>query len=287
MGLARLLDEMTGLAVRRSARFVAWEYLFDFGGGAPPWMSAMAQATGIQALGRAAGLLDRPDYLRTARRALAAFETPAPVGVRARGFAGGVHYLQYSFAPRLYIFNAFTQALLGLYDFGRLADDERATRLFREAEPELRREIPRSDVGDWSRYSYRGPESTRPYHELLREVLQSMCIRGLGDVYCTFAERYRADQTDPAVLRFSGPDVAVQDEYTPVRFALSKLAAVELEIYKGSRLAFHRIATFRRGGRSFIWRPRSPGEYRVRLACKELRTGRGLRTRTSGAIEVE
>jgi len=49
---------------------VAWEYMFHFGGGAPPWISGMADATGIQALGRAADLLDRPDYLKTARRAV-------------------------------------------------------------------------------------------------------------------------------------------------------------------------------------------------------------------------
>ena len=32
--LRRLLDEMIAFAVRRDRRFVAWEYLFDFGGGA-------------------------------------------------------------------------------------------------------------------------------------------------------------------------------------------------------------------------------------------------------------
>ena len=39
-----------------------------------------------------------------------------------------MHYLQYSFAPRLYIFNAFLQSLIGLYDFSNLAHDERARR---------------------------------------------------------------------------------------------------------------------------------------------------------------
>ena len=84
-----LLDEMEKLAVQRGRRFIAWEYLFDFGGGAPPWMSGMAQATGIQALARAADLLDQPRYLKTARRALGAFETLPPTGVRAVGPAGG------------------------------------------------------------------------------------------------------------------------------------------------------------------------------------------------------
>jgi len=194
-GLKRLLDEMAGLAVKRSHRFVAWEYMFSFGGGLPPWMSAMAQASAMQAYARASQLLGQPRYLTLARRALGAFETPPPVGVRARGFRGGVHYLQYSFAPRLYIFNAFVASLLGLYDLSTIAGDSRARALFDQAEPEARREIPYSDTGSWSLYSYRGPRSPAPYHELLREVLQSMCIRRLGDVYCTYAARYRRYQS--------------------------------------------------------------------------------------------
>ena len=133
--LRRILDEMTALAVKRGRGFIAWEYLFYFGGGTPPWMSGMAQATGIQALGRAATLLNEPKYIETARQALGAFETAPPTGVRTTGPRGGVHYLQYSFAPRLYIFNAFLQSLIGLHDFGQLADDDRARTLFRDAEP--------------------------------------------------------------------------------------------------------------------------------------------------------
>jgi hypothetical protein len=193
-GLARLLDEMARLAVGRSRRFIAWEYLFDFGGGSPPWISGMAEATGIQALARAADLLGRPDYVSLARKALGVFDTAPPAGVRTRGPRGGPHYLQYSFAPRLYIFNAFVQAVIGLYDFAELTGDARARRQFEEAEPELRREIPFSDTGSWSRYSYRGARSTAEYHELLRELLQSACNRRLGDVYCTYAGRYRRYQ---------------------------------------------------------------------------------------------
>jgi hypothetical protein len=189
-GLARLLDEMRALAVGRSRRFIAWEYLFDFGGGAPPWISGMAEATAIQALARAADLLGRPEYLTVARRALGAFDVAPPAGVRTVGPRGGPHYLQYSFAPRLYIFNAFVQAVIGLYDFAELTGDARARRLFEEAEPELAREIPHSDTGSWSRYSWRGARSTAEYHELLRELLQSACNRRLGDVYCTYAARY-------------------------------------------------------------------------------------------------
>ena len=192
--LSRLLDELSRLAVRRGRDFIAWEYLFDFGGGSPPWMSGMAQATGVAALGRGAQLLNRPDYNTTAEAALGAFEVAPPTGVSTQGPLGGVHYLQYSFAPRLYIFNAFFQSLIGLHDYGKLTGSVRATSLFARAEPEARREVAHSDLGNWSRYSYRGRKSTPEYHELLREVLQGLGRR-LGGVYCTYAIRYRRYQT--------------------------------------------------------------------------------------------
>jgi hypothetical protein len=247
----------------------------------------MADATAIQAYGRAAKLLDRPQYLKTARSALGAFDTYAPLGVRTTGFRGGTHYLQYSFAPGTYIFNAFTQSLIGLYDYWKLTGDGRAKAQYDRAQPELAHEIPYSDVGDWSRYNYRGPESDSNYHELLREVLQSMCTRKLGDVYCTYAKRYKADQTEPADLSFAGPASATVDQDAYVSFQLSKLSAVEITISKDGKTAFHKVATFRRGRRGFTWKPKSGGSYDVRLGAKELRTGRGLRTRDSGTIDVE
>jgi D-glucuronyl C5-epimerase C-terminus len=286
-GLRRLLDEMTELAVQRSRGFIAWEYAFHFGGGSPPWISGMADATGIQALGRAAQLLGEPRYLDTARAALGAFETPPPRGVRTTGPAGGVHYLQYSFAPRLYIFNAFLQSLIGLYDFGTIAGDDRARSLYREAEPEALEEVPLSDVGDWSRYSYRGAESTRDYHELLREFLASMCTRRLGPLYCDYAERYRSYQVDPPELEYVGPDTATEDEVTPLRFEVSKLSAVEVKVYRGGDLVFSGLATFRRGSGSFSFRPGAPGSLTVQLAAKELRTGLGKRDRATGELEVQ
>jgi hypothetical protein len=115
--------------------------------------------------------------------------------VRTRGPLGGVHYLQYSFAPRLYIFNAFLQALIGLHDYGKLTLSARAAGLFQQGEPEARREVPYSSTGNWSRYSFRGAKSTPLYHELLRESLQSLARRlGGTGIYCRYAARYRQFQ---------------------------------------------------------------------------------------------
>ena len=129
-GLRLLLDEMTQLAVRRTSKFVAWEYAFHFGGGSPPWISGLSQGTALQAYARAGTLLQEPSYVETARAGLGAFEAGPPRGVRTQGPRGGVHYLEYSFAPRLYIFNGFLQALIGLHDFGKLTGEARATALF-------------------------------------------------------------------------------------------------------------------------------------------------------------
>jgi hypothetical protein len=286
--LRKILDEMTALAVKRGPNFIAWEYLFYFGGGTPPWMSGMAQATGIQALGRAAQLLDEPTYAATARRALAAFDMRPPTGVRTTGPRGGVHYLQYSFAPRLFIFNAFLQSLIGLHDFDRAVGDPRARRLFKQAEPEARAEVPLSDVGDWSLYNYAGHESSRDYHELLREFLQSMCIRRLGQVYCRYARKYRGYQVDPPVVTYEGPALATEDRPVSLSFNVSKLSAVQVTVRRpDGQVVFDRLGTFRRGSGSFTWTPRGPSTFTVRVAAKELRTGLGKRDSDTSRIEVQ
>jgi hypothetical protein len=286
--LRRILDEMTALAVKRSRHFIAWEYLFYFGGGVPPWMSGMAQATGIQALGRAAQLLHEPKYADTARRALGAFETAPPTGVRTTGPRGGVAYLQYSFAPRLYIFNAFLQSLIGLYDFSNLADDARARGLYASAIDEARAEVPLSDVGDWSLYNYAGHESSRDYHELLREFLESLCSRRQGAVFCEYAKKYRGYQVDPPVVTYEGPAAAIEDEPVALGFDVSKLSAVQVTVTRpDGRVVFDRLATLRRGTGSFTWTPRGPSTFTVRVAAKELRTGLGKRDSDTADIVVE
>ena len=139
--LREMLDELVDIASRRG-RFTTWEYWFEFGGGSPPWMSAMAQGTAIQALSRASELLAEPSYLRVARRAIRAFSTRAPLGVRVRGRDGGNHYLLYSFSRGLRVLNAFAQSLNGLYDYATIADHERAMTLFEKGEVSLRAELP-------------------------------------------------------------------------------------------------------------------------------------------------
>ncbi len=280
--LTKLLDEMVATRVRRG-KFTAYEYYFDFGG-RPPWISGMATATGIQAFGRAGQLLDTTKWRKYVRSAYGAFTTPAPTGVLTRGPLGGPHYLQYSFASRLYIINALLQSVIGLYDYAEITGDPTAARLWRAAEPEARLELPANDIGDWSTYSYRGRESTREYYDLLLEFAAGMCHRTKIEQYCTTTRNFRNYIAKPATLSFAGPGTATRGQRTRVRFNLDKRSAVQIVItHENGKTSLNRTATFGRGSRSFTWKPGSTGTYTVTLAAKELRTGKGLRTRSEPA----
>ena len=78
---------MIPLAARRGGG-LTWEYYFHFDGGAPPWTSAMSQATGLEALGRAYPATGKPHYLTVAPQALPIFSAGPPVGVSVRDAAG-------------------------------------------------------------------------------------------------------------------------------------------------------------------------------------------------------
>jgi hypothetical protein len=186
--LRQLLDAMIALGSARGT-FTAWEYFFPFEGGAPPWMSGMAQGTGIQALSRAYALTGLTRYRDTATAALAAFETSPPLGV-ARPATNGTHYVMYSYAPDLFIFNGFLQSLVGLDDYRDITRDTRGTTLFRAGHAHARWLVPFSDTGSWSLYSLGGPTSTVEYHTLLRDILANLCRRIGTDVYCTTADRF-------------------------------------------------------------------------------------------------
>jgi hypothetical protein len=193
--LREILDEALGMAAQRAGG-LAWEYLFDFDGGAPPWVSGLAQGTALQAYSRAAVRLAKPDYFQVARAGLGIFREAPPSGVRVATPAGA-HYLIYSFAPGLRVLNAFTQALNGLDDFAALANDAEGRALFAAGESQLRTELALYDTGAWSRYSLHR-EADLSYHKLARDFLRNLCTR-LTD------EAARAPAPAPAPVAGAAP----------------------------------------------------------------------------------
>jgi hypothetical protein len=283
MGL--LLDELLALRVPRAGG-VAWEYYFSFGGGRAPWVSALAQGTGIQSIARVAQRTDREaELLPIADQALGVFETAPPAGVRV-ATANGPHYALYSFDPGLRVINGFVQALVGLYDLGRIGDDERARTLYADGERAARVELPTFDTGAWSLYS-RGSverESDLSYHQLLRAFLRSMCTRTDDPVYCDTELRFAQYELEPPQLSLVTTRLRGGTEGR-LRLRLSKISRVGLRVKRGGKVVSIRSAVAVGHGTPFLrWPvPRRAGEYDVELTAVDLAGNVGT---AAGTLEV-
>jgi hypothetical protein len=172
--LRQVLSEALSLATVRAGG-IAWEYLFQFDGGLPPWTSGLSQGTAVQVFARAWSRFKEAVDLTAAQQALGLFETPPPVGVRVTT-ATGAYYAEYTYAPTDRILNGFIQADVGLYDYATITKDPLGLALFEAGDAEARVLVPHFDTGAWSLYDQYG-ESNLNYHELLTEFLQHLCER--------------------------------------------------------------------------------------------------------------
>jgi hypothetical protein len=283
--LGQAVDELLPLAAERAGG-VAWEYYFPYRAGKAPWVSSLAQGTALQALSRAATRLKRQDEVfAVTSRGLNIFERAAPEGVRVPAGAG-THYAQYSFEPGLRILNGFIQSLVGLYDYGRLAADDRAKALFATGEARAREEVPTYDTGAWSLYS-RGTvthESDLGYHTLLRDFLTSLCNRTKIETYCG-AEAHFTTYLSTAPVVHVGSRRLRGGTYGKLKMSLSKISGVTLRITRGEKLVHTRyVGTLSYGSHTLGWQvPRRRGSYTVTLAVRDLA---GNTASATGDIEV-
>jgi D-glucuronyl C5-epimerase C-terminus len=172
--LHQLLAEVLPLATKRAGG-IAWEYMFQFDGGKPPWTSGLSQGTALQVLARSWSRFQEPALLTAAQQALGIFQTPPPNGVQVKT-AAGTEYAEYTYAPSDRILNGFIQAVVGLYDYTQITKDPLGLKLFEAGDAEARVETPHYDTGAWSQYDQYS-ESDLNYHELLTEFLQHLCER--------------------------------------------------------------------------------------------------------------
>jgi hypothetical protein len=267
--LRLLLDRAIALAGRRGNGLLSWEYLLAFGGGRAPWVSSIAQGTGIQAFTRGAQLLGNPAYLDVARQALGLFETPPPTGI-AVDADGGRHYLLYSFAPRMRVLNAFLQSLVGVLDLAQATGDPGAQTVYNLGNIAAQRELPGFDTGAWSLYAQDGAESTLNYHELVTGFLGSLCTRTANPAYCAAQTRFTAYLHQPprVAISFGGPRRPRRT--MTVRVALSKVSTVALRVRRGSRVILARDLTLRRGTHGFTLKPSRRGTLTVAVEARDL-----------------
>jgi hypothetical protein len=267
-----LLDEVLPLASERAGG-LAWEYLFPFDGQRPPWVSSLAQGTGLQAIARAATEQDRQaDVFPIALRGLAMFQTSPPEGVRIPD-GDGAHYLQYSGLPDLKILNGFIQSLVGLYDFAALTGDPTALALFQAGDLAAREEVPTFDTGAWSLYS-RGSitrESPLGYHTLLRDFLSRLCERTAAVEYCSAAQHFTLYLTLPPEIEVL-PRTLRANRTGKLRFKLSKISSVSIRITRGTKTVDTiNPGTLGRGTKTVWWRvPKRRGNYGVTVTATGL-----------------
>jgi hypothetical protein len=276
--LRRDLDGLAALAAPRGG-FLAWEYYFPYGGGTPPWISGMAQATAVQALVRGARALGEPRYARLARRALGAFEEPPPVGVAVPA-PGGSRYPMYSFDPGMRILNGELQAIGGLRDAAVLAGGAQARRLARTGDRAARRVLPRFDTGAWSLYSAGGRESTLHYHRLTTRFLDELCARTERRAYCRMAERFARYEREPPRIRVARVRGARARHATTLGYSLSKVSAVAVRVWGTRGLLLQRRETLPHGRHRIAWTPPSRGRFRMRVDARGPEGLTGTTTRT-------
>ncbi len=278
--LRSLLGELIPLAARRAGG-LAWEYYFTFDGGKPPWASAMSQGTALEALARAYKAFGDSAYLSLAHRALPIFTAAPTAGVR-EATPAGARYLQYSFAPRLDIINAFLQSLIGLYDYAQVGTDPLAARLFAAGDAEARAEVPHFDTGAWSLYQP-GVEDTLDYHELVTGFLDQLCSRTGAPAYCVTAQHFQAYLKTPPALQLLTASVRAGNP-AAIRFRLSKYSHVGIVVLRGAQTVFLTSASFSYGTRAFsIPALKRRGMYTVRLAATDLA---GNFNRVIGTVRV-
>ncbi|MEA2418276.1 MAG: hypothetical protein QOE60_482 [Thermoleophilaceae bacterium] len=283
---AALLAEAVGLGGQRAGG-LAFEYLFPFDGGRPPWVSGLTQGTALSALVRGGLRLKDPQWKDAARSAVGIFRVPPPEGV-AQPTADGTHYLQYSFAPRLHVLNGFIQSLNGLFDYASVLHDAEGQQLFDSGRAEAVAELPSYDTGGWSRYSnFR--DSNLSYHELLRDFLRNLCHRlqrhgRPGDPFCHYAGRFSDDlvRAPRITLQGSTPRRLRARRRARVRFTLDKPATVTMVISRG-RFAHRAVVPVASGPHSFGWKPPHAGRYAISLVARDL-AGNVASTSTAAAV---
>ena len=272
--LRTAVDTLLALAAHRGD-FLAWEHYFSWGGGTPPWISGMTQATAVSALARAARALDEPRWRRAAHDALGAFAAPPPLGVD-----GGDHFLMYSFSPGLRIFNGELQAVSGIGELAALWRDRRAIRLFHRGERGARAMVAASDTGAWSLYSFAGREASLSYHQLIEDFLGDMCIHTRRKLYCDAERRFARYEREPTRIGIAPLERLHARRTTAVRFRISKVSSVKVRLYDRRGLAYSREMTLPYGTHQVGWTPPKRGRYLLKIEAQGPSGPVGLKARS-------
>ncbi|MDE3133829.1 MAG: hypothetical protein KGL15_07180 [Acidobacteriota bacterium] len=263
--LVTLMSEMVPLAVRRGGG-LAWEYYFNWDGGAPPWVSAMAQGTGLEALTNAYLATSNPQYLNYAHQSLPLLQTKPPVGVAVKTGLG-TRYLQYSFTPKTEIINAFLETLIGLYDYAQVSHDPVATKLYNAGNRQAQAELGSFVVGGWSLYQPGEPDPVS-YHALVTGFLKLLCQKTQTPAYCSTYQQFTADTLTRPQLTLLTTSAAAGHRFS-LRFKVSKYAAVGVTLSRNGKNYLYTKQSFYAGTRAFTTPKLKAGSYSLAMSVTD------------------
>jgi hypothetical protein len=263
--LQQVMAELLPLAVKRAGG-IAWEYYFNWEGGKPPWVSAMAQGTGLEALTNAYLATKNPQYLTYAHDALPLLETKPPVGVAVKTQLGN-RYLQYSFTPGTDIINAFLQTLLGLYDYGQVSLDPLANTLYNAGNLQAQAELKSFITGGWSLYQP-GEADPLSYHTLVTGFLKLLCSKTEVPVYCSTYQQFAADLLSRPQLTLVTTSAAAGKKFS-LRFKLTKYAAVGVTLSRAGKNYLYTKKSFFAGTDGFNTPKLKAGDYNLAMSVTD------------------
>lgn len=179
-----------------------WTFNFSlrFYGPQAPWISSMSQGEAISFLLRLYQVKSNNRYLEIAREAVKPFYLQIKEGGVLTELEDGCPiFEEFPTQPAPHVFNGHIFALLGLYDYTRFFDDDRALLLFENATTKLSANLFRWDTGYWSRYDLHKTRrlASPMYHLLHIRLLNTLFEITRETIYLKYAQRWEKFLRNP------------------------------------------------------------------------------------------
>ena len=157
-----------------------------------PWRSGMAQGQSIQALVKAHEVSKETKYLNFAKLLLNAFYIEVKDGGVTYKNNGGWWYEEFASknGPNSKVLNGMIFSMLGIYEYYKYTNDEKAKFLFEKGRIALIKELPKFDNKGFSNYDMLGNLS-RHYHQVHIDLLEKLYSITKDKIFKEYCEKWK------------------------------------------------------------------------------------------------
>ena len=202
-------------SAKQGGKYSLWEYDFPwmfYGGIAPPYASALAQAEGAELLAKAYAVTNEEKYLQAAQKAVAAFLVDYDEGgVASLEDDGDSIFLQLVAKPgfkKTYVLNGHTGALLHLWEYYNITNDKVAKDVFDKGMKYLKNNLRQFDAGNWSYYDRMGTLAKESYHKghikqlnYLYDITNEPVLEEYGYKFLLYYEERQGQETQVSEIK--------------------------------------------------------------------------------------